>query len=78
MKEKEEKAIRKKFRKKLNQILANEKGLKKFKIVAEMAKQDYSPKAITFAQQLFDNYEKEEFHKDVCLKFKVYFYKFPI
>ena len=73
LKEKEEKSICKKFRKKLNKILAKEKGLRKFKLVTEMAKRNYSPKAITLIQKVFDRYEREEFHEEVCIEFHVCF-----
>ena len=56
----EEMAIQAKFHQKLNEILSNERGIRKRKMVEELEDRNDVREARQFDMRLFENYKKEE------------------
>ena len=56
----EEMAIQAKFHQKLNEILSNERGIRKRKMVEELEDRNDVREARQFDMRLFENYRKEE------------------
>ena len=63
----EETFIQTNFRQKLNDILKDEKGIRKRRIVAEMAKNDDVIQARESDIKLFESYRRKEFSEDVSI-----------
>ena len=60
LRKEKELVIRSEFPQRLNDILLKEKGMRKHKIVDEMAKDDHVIQAMEFIKSLFDDYKEKE------------------
>ena len=60
LRKEKELVIRSEFPQRLNDILLKEKGMRKRKIVDEMAKDDHVIQAMEFIKSLFDDYKEKE------------------